>query len=141
MQTRVYVPVSASQLRRLGNEGRLAPVPIVAYAVTTDLRRTHPGADEEELEYLALLDAVSQARGGVIVAADANPEAVEEAVEEALAGDSPVSSVRLSEPVERRQVASFHVPGETGPSGGPELSWYDATELAVVLDLLGASGG
>jgi len=45
---------------------------------------------------------------------------------------APVSAVRVAEPVPRRQVASFHVADE-----GADYAWYDATELDVVIDLLG----
>jgi len=41
-------------------DDRLEPAPFTAYAVTTDLRREHPNADDEELEYLAFIDAASE---------------------------------------------------------------------------------
>ena len=45
---------------------------------------------------------------------------------------APVSAVRVAAEVPRRQVASFHVADE-----GAGFAWYDATELDVVIDLLG----
>ena len=69
MPTRVYVPVGLPELRRLSQEGRLGPPPVTAYAVTSDLRRTQPGADEEELEIMM--------------------KAVEDVLEEIGAGDRP----------------------------------------------------
>ena len=53
VQNRVYVALDRAALRRLATAGRLEPAPFTAYAVTTDLRREHPNADDEELEYLA----------------------------------------------------------------------------------------
>jgi hypothetical protein len=143
VQTRVYLPLTVSELRRLGRDGTLAPAPIPAYAVTVDLRRERPGADEEELEYLAFLDAAGSGTAGtvrVVAAADVDADAVEEL----LAREAPVSEVRVTVPVPMRHVASLHVaegPVATAAGNGiPDLasgfSWYDATELDVVVDLL-----
>ena len=139
MQTRVYLPLTATELRRLRESGRIEPAPMTAYAVTSDLRRDHPGADDEELEYLAFLDAAgSAAPDAVRVVAAADVDA--EAVAELLAGDAALSQVRIAIPVPKRRVASLHVAeptnaGETS-NGIPEFSWYDATELDVLVDLL-----
>ena len=54
-----------------------------------------------------------------------------ELVTDLLEPGAPVSAVRVAAAVPRRQVASFHVAGH-----GPDYSWYDATELDVVIDLL-----
>ncbi len=150
MQTRVYLPLTLSALRGLADTGVIAPAPLAANAVTVDLRREHPAADEEELEYLAFTDAVTTGLSGgggggrrdtvrVVAAADVDDELV------VPAGDGPLTAVQVTAPVARRQVASFHVAdaaGRPGPAraaadGIPELSWYDATELDVVVDLFG----
>ena len=137
MQTRVYVPLTLAALRRLGNGGQLEPAPFTAYAVTNDLRREHPNADDEELEYLAFTDASTSTTGGgpapVVAAADVDADMVTDLLAPAAA----VSAVRVATALPRRQVASFHVadPG-SGPDGAPDYSWYDATELEGVLDLL-----
>lgn len=147
VQTRIYRPLTVAELRHLGDEGVVGPAPFTAYAVTAGLRREHPGADDEELEYLAFTDAVTTGLSGgggdarVVAAADVDEELV---VAPDPAGQ-PVTAVRVSGPVPRRQVASFHVAdpagsdGQAGAGAGgiPELSWYDATELDVVVDLLG----
>ncbi len=150
VQTRIYRPLTTVELRRLGDEGVIGPAPFAAYTVTPGLRREHPGVDEEELEYLAFTDAVTTGLSGgdggggrdavrVVAAADVDDELV------VPAGDGPLAAVHVTAPVARRQVASFHVAdaaGRRGPAraaadGIPELSWYDATELDVVVDLFG----
>ena len=158
VQTRIYRPLTVAELRHLGADGTIGPAPFTAYAVTDVLRRQHPGADEEELEYLAFTDAVTTgltgSRGVVVGAGDGGDDAARvvaaadvdaEIVEAPDRPGQPVTAVQVTGPVSRRQVASFHVAepaGSEGASGAgaggiPELSWYDATELDVVLDLLG----
>ncbi len=118
VQTRIYRPLTTVELRRLGDEGVIGPAPFAAYTVTPGLRREHPGVDEEELEYLAFTDAVTTGLSGgdggggrdavrVVAAADVDDEMVVPAGDGAAADDI------------------------------PELSWYDATELDVVVDLFG----
>ncbi len=142
MQTRIYRPLTVAELRRLSRDGALGPAPTTAYAVTGDLRRGHPGADDEELEYLAFGDAArSGADVRVVAAADVDDADLAELLDPTLA----VSAVRVTAEVPRRQVVSFHLAeagsatdtaAPTGPDGIPAFSWYDATELDVVLDLL-----
>jgi hypothetical protein len=136
VQTRIYVPLTAAALRRLRTDGHLEPVPLPAYAVTTDLRRANPGADEEELEYLAFSDAAAAGPEPAAVVAAADVEA--DVVTDLLASAAPVSAVRVAAAVLRRHVASLHV-AEPGSGAGerPEYSWYDATELEALIDLLG----
>ena len=136
VQNRVYVALDRTALRRLATAGRLEPAPFTAYAVTTDLGRENPNADDEELEYLAFTDAASDAatapaNGGparVVAAADVDADLLTDLLEPG----APVSAVRVAAAVPRRQVASFHVADE-----GADYAWYDATELDVVIDLLG----
>ena len=144
VQNRVYVALDRTALRRLATAGRLEPAPFTAYAVTTDLRREHPNADDEELEYLAFIDAASDGAsdgasdaatdagtGGparVVAAADVDADLLTDL----LVPGAPVSAVRVAAEVPRRQVASFHLADE-----GADFAWYDATELDVVIDLLG----
>jgi hypothetical protein len=140
VQTRIYRPVTVDDLRRLSSDGVLGPAPATAYAVTDDLRRQHAGADDEELEYLAFLDAARATESArVLAAADVDDSQVDELLDGTLA----VSAVRVTAPVARRQVVSFHVadPNDASDagepaSGIPAFSWYDATELDVVLELL-----
>ena len=139
VQNRVYVAMDGTALRRLAASGRLEPAPFTAYAVTTDLRREHPNADDEELEFLAFTDAATDAAtdagtdesaglARVVAAADVDADLVTDLLEP----NAPVSAVRVAAAVPRRQVASFHVADD-----GADYAWYDATELDVVIDLLG----
>ncbi len=133
VQNRVYLALDRAALRRLAAAGRLEPAPFTGYAVTTDLRREHPNADDEELEYLAFTDAATEAAaeasaGRVVAAADVDADLVTDLLEPG----APVSSVHVAAAVPRPQVASFHVVDD-----GADFAWYDATELDVVIDLLG----
>jgi hypothetical protein len=130
VQIRIYVPLSVASLRGLRSTGRLEPAPFTAYAVTTDLRRSNPAADAEELEYLAFTDAVAAGSAPVVAAADVDADLVTDLLD----GGAATSAVRIARPVSRREVASFHV---ADVDGGPDYSWYDATELDAVLELLG----
>jgi Family of unknown function (DUF6912) len=137
VQTRIYVPVTSTGLRRLGDGGSLEPPPFTAYAVTTDLRREHPTADDEELEYLACSDAVRSVGSAATVVAAADVDA--EVVTDLLDPGAPVSAVQVAGAVPRRQVASFHVadPSSEGADGAlTDYLWYDATELDVVVGLV-----
>jgi hypothetical protein len=137
VQTRIYVPVTSSGLRRLGDGGSLEPPPFTAYAVTTDLRREHPTADDEELEYLAFSDATTSVAGTATVVAAADVDA--EVVTDLLDPGAPVSAVQVAGAVPRRQVASFHVADPSSESTDGALTdylWYDATELDVVVALM-----
>ena len=129
VQTRIYVQMTAASLRRLRDSGELQPAPFTAYAVTTDLRRGNPSADDEELEFLAFTDATAAGDAPVVTAADVDADLVTDLLDDGAA----VSAVRIASPVSRRQVASFHVVD----LDGPDYSWYDATELDVVIDALG----
>ncbi len=134
---RIYLPLQASDLDALrGPAGSVAPG--WAYAVTQRLERTHRGADEEELEYVAFSAAVAQAgesRGRaalrrLVAAADVERSLVAE-----VADASRPALVRLAGPVPVRAVVSFHL--DERPGGREELLWYDVTELEAVRALLG----
>ena len=118
---RVYLPATTNVLRTLVDDGRLAG-PLTAFAVTPGLREFYAlsdaGADEEELEYAALLAAAraslrlvdvdpSAARRRVVLAADV-PDAALTEVEDP---DADRGAVRLAGEVALRDVASAHVDG------------------------------
>jgi hypothetical protein len=138
-QTRVYLPLSRSGLRRVADVRSIDGTTLTAFAVTRQLERAHPGQDEEHLEYLAFGDAAQAAlvlrEPGdriVVAAADVEPESVQAHA----APDGLASRVRVTEPVPLRRIVSFHV--EEGGAGSefggePELLWYDATELDEVV--------
>ena len=118
---RVYLPATTSVLRTLVDDGRLTG-PLTAFAVTPGLREFYAlsdaGADEEELEYAALLAAAraslrlvdvdpSAARRRVVLAADA-PDAAVTDVEDP---DADRGAVRVTGDVTLADVASAHVDG------------------------------
>ncbi|GAA4408467.1 hypothetical protein GCM10023168_25910 [Fodinibacter luteus] len=137
---RVYLPLTSADLAALADGEPLGPAPLDAHAVTPALGRPGLVTDEEELEHAAwvaaTLEAVGLTEGGirrrVVAAADVDASTV-------LHPTSPdvPSRVRLSAPVDRRRVVSFHVDEEPGASEPTDLLWYDVTELAQVRALVG----
>ncbi|SDO31872.1 hypothetical protein [Geodermatophilus sp. DSM 45219] len=118
---RVYLPATTSVLRTLVDDGRLTG-PLTGFAVTPALREFYAlsdaGADEEELEYAALLAAAraslrlidvdpSAARRRVVLAADAPDTAVTELDDP----DTDRGAVRVVGDVALAHVASAHVDG------------------------------
>ena len=118
---RVYLPATTSVLRTLVDDGRLTG-PLTGFAVTPALRGFYAlsdaGADEEELEYAALLAAAraslrlidvdpSAARRRVVLAADAPDTAVTELDDP----DTDRGAVRVVGDVALAHVASAHVDG------------------------------
>jgi hypothetical protein len=117
----VYLPATTNVLQALVAEGRL-PEPQRGFAVTPGLREfyatSEAGADEEELEYAALLSAARASlrmldvdpgshRRRVVVVADV-PEAAVQTID---GPDAERGEVRVSAPVTRAEVASAHVDG------------------------------
>jgi hypothetical protein len=118
---RVYLPATTNVLRTLVDEGRLTG-PLTAFAVTPGLRDFYAlsdaGADEEELEYAALLAAArgsvrlvdvdpGAARRRVVLAADVPDSAVAEIDDP----DADRGAVRIIGNVTLADVASAHVDG------------------------------
>ena len=118
---RVYLPATTSVLRTLVDDGRLTG-PLTAFAVTPGLREFYAlsdaGADEEELEYAALLSAARAslrlldidpfaARRRVVLAADVADGSVHP-IDDA---DTERGAVRVETDVELRNVASAHLDG------------------------------
>lgn len=155
---RVYLPVTGADLAALARE-RVLPAPRAACAVTRALEQSQRGAEEEELEYLALQHAAQQAvpdaadagEQVVVAAADVAPEEVNGI--DTPAGQLPAGrvacSVTVTGQVPLARIASFHVGDDVAvappaSSGGEEpqeveeieLSWYDVTELAVLVGLV-----
>jgi hypothetical protein len=125
---RVYLPADVPAVRALIADGALrCPV---AHAVTDALRAEVPDADEEELEYLALLAAAADSAESrppglrVVLAADVPSTAVAGPLEGSVTG------VRLGQQVPIADVAAAHV-DETA-AGDPDdrdLLWYAVQEL------------
>jgi hypothetical protein len=118
---RVYLPATTTVLRTLVDEGTL-PGPHTAFAVTPQLRQfyevSEAEADEEELEYAALLAAAraslrlvdidpTSARRRVVVAADV-PDAAVQPIDDP---DTDRGAVRVEAAVEVAMVASAHIDG------------------------------
>jgi hypothetical protein len=117
----VYLPATTTVLRTLVDEGAL-PGPHTAFAVTPQLRQFYDvsdaEADEEELEYAALLAAAraslrlididpSAARRRVVVAADVPDSAVRPIDDQ----DTDRGAVRVEADLRVRDVASAHIDG------------------------------
>jgi hypothetical protein len=118
---RVYLPATTTVLRTLVDEGAL-PGPHTAFAVTSQLRQfyevSEAEADEEELEYAALLGAAraslrlididpTAARRRVVVAADV-PDAAVRPLDDP---DTDRGAVRAEADIAMRDVASVHIDG------------------------------
>jgi hypothetical protein len=165
---RVYLPTTLTALSALRDNGLAGP--LAAHAVTAALREWYADGDAEELEYAAgdeaahaslrLLAADAGApRRRVVIAVDV-PDAV------VSTSSAYRSSVSLTGPVGREQVASVHVDGAEAradvaqavqalpaaddgddeaqfavdQAAGHELLWYDVSELDDVLALADDDG-
>jgi hypothetical protein len=138
-QTRIYLPLTPSDVQALAERREVGPAPVAAYAVTRRLERSLPTADEEEWEYAALTEAVEAAEAAqgttvakrVVAAADVDPAWVEDD-----ATRDGLGAVRVTSPVPLRLVVSLHVDETAGDQGMEDLLWYDVTELDEVLRIL-----
>lgn len=121
---RVYLPMLLGELTEVRDAAHLPARQ--AHGVTSALRAADPAADEEDLEFEAMCQALDSARAlgpgrRVVAAADTSPR--EGAGDGALlAGDE---RLRLGD------VVSFHVEEGSGDvgTGYDDLLWYDVTEL------------
>lgn len=112
---RIYIPVIMSTLRKVVADREVTPLGGIVFAVTDDLRREYPDADDEELEYLALTDA---ARACLRLLAAAGPE--EPQLRIVIAADVPEvtsatdldrAAARVAGSVPWKRIASFHLDG------------------------------
>ncbi|MDN5851891.1 MAG: hypothetical protein L0K86_03410 [Actinomycetia bacterium] len=120
--TRVYVPVTVEDLRSLAAGGAVSPS--TAYAATRALATEYPDADEEELEFAAMMAAAEDCTSDTAIVVAADAEASDDA--------TPGVVVAVADVVLDR-VASFHV----GPRDADELGWYATQELNDLIDELG----
>jgi hypothetical protein len=138
--TRIYIPLNVARLRTLSTEGAVGEAPFAAHAVTDALRAAVPSAGLEEWEYDALNDAAHASAAllsagetrRIVAAADVSSDLVGQV---APSDDAFESAVTISDSVDLRRIASFHVDGDS--TQDDDLLWYDVTELPVVLDLVG----
>lgn len=138
-QTRIYLPLTADDVRHLATAGQVEGRPLHAFAVTDRVERSLPTGDEEEWEYAALTEAVEAAadRQGttvskrVVAAADVDPGWV---TADGVGGG--LGAVVIAHPVPLRRVVSFHVDETAGDQGMEDLLWYDVTELDELVRLV-----
>ncbi|WP_168581912.1 DUF6912 family protein [Gephyromycinifex aptenodytis] len=126
---RIYLAAGIDGLDRLLQHGELqAP----GFIVTDAMRAADERADEEDLEYEALLAAEDYLRQreevAVVVAADVTPAEIA-AVDRAAAGADEIEDEAISAIVPRGRVVAVHVP-EPGAPANEELLWFDVSELA-----------
>lgn len=127
---RAYVPLLLRELREVAAGGRLPRR--TTFAVTPALRQADPSADEEDLEFEAMCQALDAARGlgdgrRVVAAADI-PAA------EGTTGDASLDEATV---VVLDDVVSFHLEESEGEDGAgyDDLLWYDVTELGELAGL------
>lgn len=154
--TRAYLPLERAHTADL-HAGGAVRAGAIAFCVTDAMRSSHPGSDEEELEFRALQQAarhaIAQGRPVIIAALDLTDSGLEPA------GDlTSVTTVAVT----TREVVSLHLSDEAlagsvtsdtqDPAGSSrsaaieevdrisgeelpavELSWFDITELSHVL--------
>lgn len=140
---RVYLPLTEQQLTALRQTRELADPWSAGFAVTDAVRAEQAGTDDDELCEFAVTQAAAraalQADGVVVAAADIASSGVTEET-----GDGAASgAVRVSGPLPLKRFASFHLvdrgAAEDDPEAEVELSWFDATELDLLLDVIGNS--
>lgn len=125
---RVYVPLLLDELPSVHETGSLPARS--AFGVTQALAEADPAADEEDLEFEAMCEALDVARalgeGRRVVAAADTASRADSGEGARLAGEGPVSV---------RDVVSLHVEEGAGAvgSGYDDLLWYDVTELAELV--------
>ena len=125
MSVRAYLPLPLPELAGVVEQGRLPQRH--GCAVTAALRSWDATADEEDLEFEAMCQALDAAR-----ALGAGRRVVASADVAETAGTSPDASLDSLLDVPLRDVVCFHVEEEEGAVGAgyDDLLWYDVTELS-----------
>jgi hypothetical protein len=110
VSTRVYVPSSTSRLHDLLVSGGLGPVPVLAHALTDDVRGALPELGEEELEYAALTAAAQESLG--LLTDEDRPQrvvVVAEAPSTHPVDDAEAGMVEVDEVIPLTKVVAVHV--------------------------------
>jgi len=113
VSTRVYVPSSTTRLHDLLVSGGLGPVPVVAHALTDEVRGAMPELGEEELEYAALT-AAAQDSLGLLTDEDrpARVVVVAEAPSTSPVDGAESSLVEVDEVIALTKVVAVHIDSE-----------------------------
>jgi len=132
---RVYLPATLPVLRALLDDGRLAPPPLPAFAVTGALREWYAEGDQEELEYTALALAARASLRLLDVDPDAPPRraVVVAEVPDASVLPAPAldrGAVTVGAVVRLADVRSVHV---DDPAAEPDVR--AAVEAVIAADL------
>ncbi len=139
-QRRVYLPLTADQLRTLA-ETRVLPAPLEGLAAGAQGRvdsRVATSAAIEEAEYVAFRAAAGEPVEGarrIVASADLPAHTLNEGT---APGDDLVP-VTTTEELPLRLVVSIHI--DEQPASGddePDLLWYDVTEIDTVVAELDA---
>lgn len=128
--SRVYAPLEPAMLDQLVSKDEVV---VRAFTVTTQLRASLEGLDEEELEYLATQLAAVACSGipRAVVAVEVAASRINP-LPEVLAGCK-VTDVRL------KDVVCFFIAdneADLDEDADIELSWYDVTEAEAVRGVL-----
>lgn len=133
---RIYLPATLPMLRQMIASGHLQPVRGIGFAVTGGLHGEYPGADVEDLEYLAMHDA-ALASLRLITAEGADPVRVVLAVDTDTAvrqrDDLDRAAIAVPGPVSWAEVVSVHLDG--GDAAGVVRAAAEAIDAADLGDL------
>ncbi|MDL5157172.1 DUF6912 family protein [Actinomycetospora termitidis] len=113
---RIYIPTTVAGLRRLLADEAIQPLSGTAFALTPALREAYLAGDEEELEYVAMLEAARASLRLLAAEWADDPEALaRRAVVAAdvddvtLRPDLDASVVRVAGPIPMAKLASVHL--------------------------------
>lgn len=143
---RVYLALNTGDLDGLRASRELAGEQFSGFGVTDAVRAEQPGTDDDEVhEYRACQDAARAglaAGGSVVAAADVAASEVTEVGSEKGSEKGSGSALSVRGPLPLKRFASFHLIDREAASQDPdadvELSWFDSTELDLLLEVLNA---
>jgi hypothetical protein len=125
---RIYLPATLPMLRQAVETGSFRPVGGLGFAATRGLAAEYPGADTEDLEYLAMHDA-ALASLRLIAAGGADPVRVVLAVDDDAAESGGVDRAAADRPGADRVS-----PAESDGAGRPVAERGDLDRAVVTMD-------